>query len=115
MSLDHRFNRVSDDFTAGERVAHPRVTHSNTVIYTYSIEFEGATTGFTDSLLHNFTELLQMYMSRNYLNEGVSYTYEWFPEILLGKTDSSQQAALRRLFNTFLDCIAAHRLLPVRF
>ncbi|MMZ62944.1 hypothetical protein D1872_251740 [compost metagenome] len=103
MSGYYCFQSVCNDFTARQGVTHTDMPHRNTVIYTNSVKFEWYATCFTNRFLYDFTEFLQMHMTRYDINIGVTYCDKRFTEVLFLNTCGTEQTAVRCTVEAFFN------------
>src|SRR5690606_28811390 len=71
VGVDHVFDRVGDDFPAGQGIQHAVVTHGDTVIHRDGVEFLGHAAGLFDLPSDQLAHVLQVYVARHELGEGV--------------------------------------------
>ncbi|MNI49247.1 hypothetical protein D3C73_1038480 [compost metagenome] len=103
VSGNYRFQSISDDLAAWQGIAHTDVPHRNTIIYTDSIEFKWYAASFTNRILNDFTEFLQMHMTRYDINIGVTYCDKRFTEVLFLNTCGTEQTAVRCTVEAFFN------------
>ena len=69
VSLHHVFHRVGNQFTGGEGIEHPLVTHSNPVIHCDGIELLGNAPGIDNRVRHQLTHIAQVNVTGNELGK----------------------------------------------
>ena len=90
-SHGNRLNRICNKLSGGQRELHTGVTHSNTIAYANSREFQRSTASSCNTKLCSFSNLAEMNMSRNYLIERIYNTDERLFQILRTKAHCIKQ------------------------
>ena len=109
MGGTHAFNRVGNNFTAGQRIFHTGMSHSDTVADCDSIEFVGDTACFADFFTDDLTDFLQMTMSGYDVGIGVANTDERFFDVFGFDAGSHHQSAVRGSLQTCFHSITSHK------
>ena len=71
MGIDHIFHAVGNDITGGQRIEHAVMTHSDTIVDGYGVEFRCITAHLLNLFTDNLTNLMQMCMTRYELCERI--------------------------------------------
>lgn len=64
MSIYHILDTIGNQIPGRQRIKHTIMSHSDTIVDRYGIEFGCETTEFFDFGLNNLTDFMQMYMPR---------------------------------------------------
>ena len=105
-------NGVRNQFTARERVFHPRVPHGNTVADTNGREFDRRSAGCCHTKLHGFRNRVQMKMPRNNLVERIAYADQRLSEILGAISVCMKKRAMCTACRPFFYDITSHKNSP---
>ena len=112
MRGDHCLNRVGDYLARRQRVFHTGMPHSDTVADGYRVELKGHAACFTNGLLDNLGNLVEMDVARHYLAETVGYADKGFADVSVAYAHGVQQRAVRGTLKAAFYCIASHVCLP---
>ena len=61
----HAFDRVGDEFPAGQRVAHTRMAHGDAVAHADDVELQWRATGHPDTCFHCLAHLFEVNVARH--------------------------------------------------
>ncbi len=86
MCVYHVFYGVCDDIPTRKRVQHTVVSHGNTIVDGYGVEFGSIASHLFYFLFYNLSNLVQVCMSWYELGEGVYNSYDWFTELFMFHT-----------------------------
>ena len=82
MGVNHILHRVGYHIARRERVEHTVVSHGDTVVNGYGVEFRGIASHSLYLALHSLSYLVEMGMSGNKLCERVNDGYDGFAKLL---------------------------------
>ena len=71
MGIDHIFDAVGNNITAGQRIEHTVMTHGNTIVNGNGIELCRIAAQLLNLLTDNLTDLMEVGMTRHKLRERV--------------------------------------------
>ena len=116
VGVHDRFDRIGDDFAAGERVEHSVVPHCDTVIHTDGVELKRYTAALSDLLLDDRGIFVQKKMSGNNFDKGVGDADKRFVEIFIFESRRAKEASVGCSLIPFFDLITSHnRAFMVKF
>ncbi len=93
VGIDHILYRISNDIARRQRVEHTVVSHGNTVVNSYRIEFGRIAPHRLYLLLDNLSYLVQMRVTGNKLGERIDHRNDRFAKLLSFHTCSHPQCA----------------------
>src|SRR5205814_9265149 len=99
-----------DQLARGQRVAHPLVSHRDAVVDADGVELEWNSASGAHRLLHHLPEFLEVRVPGNDVDVGIAHRDERLVEIrtVADLTGRTQEAAMGRALETFLDRVRAH-------
>ncbi|MNR00325.1 hypothetical protein D3C85_1160940 [compost metagenome] len=107
MRVNNSFQGICDNLTAWQGIAHSDMTHCNPIVNPDCVELEWNAACFANGFFNNFTEFLQMNMSRNNVYIRVTNRNKRLAEIFLFNAGCTQQAAMWSAVETFFDHVTA--------
>ena len=108
VGLENGFDRVGDDFAAGQGIFHPGMPHGDAVADTDGVELEGHAARFADGFLDDLAHLIEVGMTGNDLGVGVADRDEGLVEIFGFQSGGAEEAAVWRALPSLFDLIATH-------
>ena len=81
MGIAHILDTVRYHFSRRKRIQHAVMTHCDTVIHCYGIEFGSKASQLFNLGLDFLAYLMEMDMARNELGKGVDYGYDRLAEL----------------------------------
>ena len=108
MSVHHAFNRISNEFTAGQWVMHTKMTLGNTVTNSNGRKFYRRTSCSNNTFLDSFGNRIQMNMSRHGFVLGIYNCYDRFFQVFRKEAHGIIQSTMGSPFNAFCRNFASH-------
>src|SRR5690606_6906096 len=91
--VDHVFDRVRDQFPAGQGVEHPAVAHGDAVVDRDGGELPAHPAGAGDRVGYQATQLLQVHVPRYELGVAVGDRHDRLAEVVVGHAGGPPQGA----------------------
>ncbi len=108
MSGRHGFERVGDDFTAGQRKFHAGVSHGNAVADRDGVELERNAARLADFVADQFADFLEMCMTRNNRDIRIANSDKRLGKILLFQSGCTEQSTMRSTLGPLLHDVTSH-------
>ncbi len=96
MGVGHIFDAVGDDFARRQRIKHAVVTHRDAVVDGDGVELLGDAARRLDFARDELAEILEMYMARDELGEGIGDSDDRLAEIAVAHAGGAPEAARAR-------------------